>query len=60
MKLYITTEYISTLYISFLFQNCRDNTMGDHCDQCFPGHYGDPAIEPCQICSCPLPVASNK
>ena len=39
--------------------NCRDNTMGDHCDQCFPGHYGDPAIEPCQICSCPLPVASN-
>ncbi|XP_063440155.1 laminin-like protein epi-1 isoform X2 [Mytilus trossulus] len=40
-------------------ETCRDNTFGDHCDQCLPGHYGDPATEPCRICSCPIASASN-
>ncbi|XP_059144332.1 laminin subunit alpha-like [Physella acuta] len=39
--------------------NCQDHTTGPHCEQCLAGYYGDPTIEGCQICSCPLPILSN-
>ncbi|KAK7100839.1 laminin subunit alpha-like isoform X2 [Littorina saxatilis] len=39
--------------------NCGGNTTGPNCEQCLPGYYGDPSRGPCQICSCPLPLASN-
>ncbi|KAL3869382.1 hypothetical protein ACJMK2_042067 [Sinanodonta woodiana] len=39
--------------------NCRDNTMGDNCELCKPGYFGDPRTGGCQICGCPLPVESN-
>ncbi|GAB0100956.1 Laminin subunit gamma-1 [Sergentomyia squamirostris] len=34
---------------------CIHNTAGSHCDQCLPGHFGDPLALPhgnCQQCSC--------
>lgn len=34
--------------------------MGKFCDECLPGYYGDALTEGCQICSCPLPIDSNK
>ncbi|KAM6900446.1 laminin subunit alpha-1 [Xenentodon cancila] len=41
---------------------CTHNTTGPHCDQCIPGFYGDATegmIDDCQLCPCPLTVASN-
>lgn len=34
--------------------------MGKHCEECLPGYYGDALTGVCQICSCPLPIESNK
>ncbi|XP_071547005.1 laminin subunit alpha-1-like isoform X2 [Panulirus ornatus] len=34
-------------------KNCRDNTMGDHCEVCATGYYGDPAVGRCKPCACP-------
>jgi laminin, gamma 1 len=34
---------------------CIHNTAGPHCDQCLPGHFGDPYASPhgsCEACSC--------
>lgn len=34
---------------------CIHNTAGTHCDQCLPGHFGDPYASPhgsCDACSC--------
>ncbi|PVD23436.1 hypothetical protein C0Q70_16705 [Pomacea canaliculata] len=39
--------------------NCGGNTVGPNCEQCLPGFFGDPTRGDCQMCSCPLPVASN-
>lgn len=39
--------------------NCGDNTMGRYCHLCKPGYYGNPAIEGCKICECPLSIPSN-
>ncbi|XP_015910992.1 laminin subunit alpha-1 isoform X2 [Parasteatoda tepidariorum] len=33
--------------------NCGGNTMGEHCDQCIKGYYGDPSRGPCRPCACP-------
>ncbi|KAG8183116.1 hypothetical protein JTE90_024425 [Oedothorax gibbosus] len=38
--------------------NCGGNTMGDHCDQCIKGYYGDPSRGPCRPCACPHPTNS--
>nr|CAB3263371.1 laminin subunit alpha-2 [Phallusia mammillata] len=43
-------------------ENCQHNTMGMHCERCKPGFYGDSTTgtrDDCQMCSCPLPIASN-
>ncbi|XP_042207400.1 laminin subunit alpha-2-like [Homarus americanus] len=34
-------------------ENCRDHTMGDHCEVCATGYYGNPARERCKPCACP-------
>ncbi|XP_064107459.1 laminin subunit alpha lam-3-like isoform X1 [Macrobrachium nipponense] len=34
-------------------QNCRENTMGPHCEVCATGFYGDPSVERCKACACP-------
>ena len=34
--------------------------MGRYCHLCKPGYYGNPALEGCKICECPLSVPSNK
>nr|XP_053638425.1 laminin subunit alpha-2-like isoform X4 [Cherax quadricarinatus] len=34
-------------------KNCRDNTMGDHCEVCVTGYYGNPAVGQCKPCACP-------
>ncbi|CAK6447793.1 unnamed protein product [Pipistrellus nathusii] len=35
--------------------NCGDNTAGDHCDVCAPGHYGKVmgSATDCSLCTCP-------
>ncbi|KAH9510039.1 Laminin subunit beta-1 [Bulinus truncatus] len=36
--------------------NCRDFTVGDYCERCSAGYYGDPRIGariPCKPCMCP-------
>ncbi|XP_063394216.1 laminin subunit alpha [Cydia fagiglandana] len=39
--------------------DCGGNSMGDHCEMCVPGYYGDATREDCEICACPLPYPSN-
>lgn len=37
---------------------CEDNTMGEHCELCMPGYYGDATrgtTDSCLACPCPLP-----
>uniref|UniRef100_A0A4X2L7R5 Laminin subunit alpha-1 n=1 Tax=Vombatus ursinus TaxID=29139 RepID=A0A4X2L7R5_VOMUR len=40
--------------------NCRDNTAGDHCNVCAPGHYGKILgfVDDCSLCACPRINAS--
>lgn len=43
-------------------QNCKNGTIGDHCEFCQEGYYGNATIgtpSDCLICACPLPIASN-
>ncbi|XP_070151389.1 laminin subunit alpha [Polyergus mexicanus] len=43
-------------------QNCKNGTIGDHCEFCEQGYYGNATVgtpSDCLICACPLPVASN-
>lgn len=43
-------------------QNCKNGTVGDHCEYCEEGYYGNATVgtpTDCLICACPLPVASN-
>ncbi len=36
--------------------NCGGNTVGDNCELCQDGFYGDPTLGiPCLPCECPLP-----
>ncbi|XP_067931597.1 laminin subunit alpha-like [Watersipora subatra] len=38
---------------------CRGNTEGDHCELCKFGYTGEPELEDCTICACPMPIESN-
>ncbi|XP_062127738.1 laminin subunit gamma-1-like [Drosophila sulfurigaster albostrigata] len=43
------------IHISGECLKCIHNTAGQHCDQCLPGHFGDPLALPhgkCDRCSC--------
>ncbi|KAL7984390.1 hypothetical protein Chor_002960, partial [Crotalus horridus] len=42
-------------YAGLSCQDCRDNTVGDHCSICAPGYYGKVtgSINDCSLCACP-------
>lgn len=43
------------------FQDCQHNTLGDYCDKCKPGYYGDAKEghpDACMKCACPLAANS--
>ncbi|CAL1543632.1 unnamed protein product [Lymnaea stagnalis] len=42
--------------------NCRHSTVGNRCDRCLPGFYGDPrhgSPDDCKPCACPLTSGNN-
>ena len=48
-------------FTPIIFQDCANNTLGDHCEMCLPGYYGEPMTgQACKICGCPLKIESNK
>ena len=52
----------SFVYIFLPIQSCQHNTIGEHCDTCVSGYYGNPLLSTpndCKRCKCPLEVASN-
>lgn len=54
--------HIRNIYVTFLIQDCKDGTTGDHCEFCEQGYYGNAtggSPTDCLICACPLPVPSN-
>lgn len=43
-------------------QDCKNGTIGDHCELCQEGYYGNATFgtpSDCLICACPLPIPSN-
>jgi len=43
--------------------NCKDNTVGDRCEICAVGYYGDATVgtpNDCRPCPCPRTVPSNQ
>lgn len=48
---------------SLCWQNCQHNTMGELCDQCAAGFFGDASAgtpEDCQPCACPHTDPENQ
>lgn len=49
------------LIVEVEFQNCEHHTIGDFCQLCEPGYYGDAVSagpNGCTKCACPLPENS--
>ena len=49
--------------VTMVFQDCQDNTVGDRCQTCAPGYYGDPTAgtpNDCRLCPCPLTTPGNQ
>lgn len=47
---------------SILLQNCLHNTIGENCEICAAGYFGDATNgnpDDCKPCHCPLPLGEN-